>query len=161
MVYITLGTQPNDFSRCLREVEKLICNGVIQDEVVAQVGYSSYKPQGVECYQFVSEEEYQRYIAQASVVISHAGSGAIFSAIKKGKKTIAVARLSKYGEMINDHQLELVRKLSEDGYILDGTFNLEEAWRKIDGFVPRKNDFSCEIVGRIAGYFKQWGISAK
>lgn len=86
MVYITFGTQNNDFTRCLKEVEKLINEGLITDKVVAQVGYSKYRPKGVECIDFVSETDYQKYIMKASVVISHAGSGALFSAIKTGKK---------------------------------------------------------------------------
>ena len=84
-------------------------------------------------------------IAKATVIVTHAGSGALFSSIKSGKKVIAVARLCKYGEMVDDHQTELTRKLAEEGYILDGTNSIIDAWKKIEGFVPRKNDFVCTI----------------
>lgn len=161
MIYITFGTQNNDFTRCLKEVEKLISIGVITDKVVAQVGYTKYHPKGIECIDFVSETDYQKYIAEASVVISHAGSGALFSAIKTGKKTIAVARLAKYGEMANDHQTELVKKLADEGYILDGTYDMKAAWEKLADFNPRKNDFHCEIDDRIEKLLKSWGISQK
>ena len=102
------------------------------------------------------ETEFKEYIAKADVVISHAGSGALFSAIQKGKKCIAVARLAKYNEMLNDHQTELVRKLSEEGYILDGTYSIVDAWKKLDGFVPRKCDFECSLPQEIGKLIDKW-----
>lgn len=74
---------------------------------------------------------------------------------------IAVARLAKYGEMINDHQTEIVRKLAGEGYILDGTYDLNEAWKKVPSFMPRKNDFHCEIAERIEQLLADWEISKK
>lgn len=161
MVYVTLGTQNADFSRCLKEVEQLITSGIIKERVVAQVGYTNYRPQGIECIDFIPEAEYQKYIREASVIISHAGSGALFSAIKTEKKIIAVARLAKYGEMLNDHQIELVKKLSEDGYVLDGSYSISKAWERIASFMPRKNDFTCEIDNRIETLLTAWGIPKK
>lgn len=159
MIYITLGTQGSDFSRCLKMVEELIKKRNIKDEVIAQVGASSYRPIGVECFEFVQETDYQKYIQNADVIITHAGSGALFSSIKKGKKTIAVARLSKYHEMVDDHQTELVRKLAEGGYILDGTYSIIDAWDKLDAFIPRSNDFECSLPLRIGEILNEWGIN--
>lgn len=161
MIYITLGTQGADFSRCLKMVEQLIEEENIQDEVIAQVGNTVYRPKNIKCFDYVTETEYQKYIAEADVVVTHAGSGALFSCIKKGKKAIAVARLAKYGEMVNDHQTELVRKLSEGGYLLDGTYSIKEAWKKVTSFIPRKNDFHCEIAERIEQLLADWRISKK
>lgn len=160
MIYITLGTQGNDFSRCLRMVEQLIEERGIKERVIAQVGNSQYRPQGVVCFDYVSEVDYQKYILEADVIVTHAGSGALFSSIKKGKKTIAVARLRKYGEMDDDHQTELVRKLTNEGYILDGTYSILEAWDKLEGFNPRKNDFECTIPNRIEELLTIWGIES-
>lgn len=161
MIYVTLGTQGSDFSRCLKMVEQLIKTEGIKDEVIAQVGASVYRPKGVKCFEFVQETDYQNYIQKADVIITHAGSGALFSSIKKGKKTIAVARLSKYNEMVNDHQTELVRKLTEEGYILDGTCSLIDAWKKLDGFKPRQNDFTCTLPQRIEEILNGWGVEKK
>ena len=101
MIYVTLGTQASDFSRCMKMVEELVIETNIKDKVVAQTGYTTYHPASVECFDFVSEEKYQELMENADIVISHAGTGALFSSIKKGKKVIAVARLAKYGEMVN------------------------------------------------------------
>lgn len=161
MIYITLGTQSRDFSRCLKMVEELIKERNLKDNIIAQVGATKYRPQGVECFEFVNENDYQKYVENADVIITHAGSGALFSCIKKGKKAIAVARLSEYGEMIDNHQTELVRKLSEEGYILDGTYSIIAAWDKLKNFTPRLNDFECSLPQNIDTLLYEWGIKQK
>lgn len=160
MIYITLGTQACDFSRCMKLVEELIREVDIKDRLIAQTGYTSYHPEGVECFDFIPEEKYQELMAEADVVISHAGTGALFSSIKKGKKVIAVARLAKYGEMVNDHQTEIVQKLAGEGYILDGTNSVVDAWSKLESFIPRLSDFKCTIPERINEVLKGWGVAS-
>lgn len=155
MIFVTLGTQAKDFSRLMEMVEILAYEYDIKD-IVAQVGHTTYKPANVKCFSFTTVEQYEEYVSNAEVVITHAGTGAIFSAIKKGKKVIAVARLKKYGEMINDHQVEIVRKLSSEGYILDGTYSVIEAWRKIDVFIPKPCDFESNLPEEIGKVIDQW-----
>lgn len=152
MIFVPLGTQAMDFTRCLKMLDELIEYYKIDEEVIVQLGGASYKSKNFEVLPFVPEEQFKQNIKDARVVISHAGSGALFNAIKNGKKLIAVARLKKYHEMVNDHQMELTRKLSEGGYIIDGTNSLIDAWAKLDAFVPRGNDFNCAIGTELACY---------
>lgn len=159
MIYITLGTQACDFSRCMMMVEELLSKVQIKDKIVAQTGYTTYHPLGVDCVDFVSEDRYQQLMTEADIVISHAGTGALFSSIRKGKQVIAVARLAEYGEMINNHQTEIVKKLASEGYILDGTYSLIEAWNKLDEFIPRKSDFTCTIPMQIENILNSWEIN--
>lgn len=156
MIFITLGTQSCDFSRCLKMVEDMVIEYGITEEIVAQTGHTKYKPSSFRCVDFVSEEKYQDYIENSSVVISHAGTGALFSSIKKGKKIIAVARLKQYGEMLNDHQVEIVRKLSESGYILDGTNSVIDAWKQLQSFIPKVCDFECSLPLEIGKLIDSW-----
>ena len=146
MIFVTVGTQPNGFSRCIKEVEKLIDQYNITEEVVAQIGNTEFETTKFKTIQFTGENEFKEYIKNASVVITHAGSGAIFNSIKAGKKIIAMARLHDFNEMADNHQTELIKKLSDGGYIIDGTYSLCEAWPKLEGFVPRENDFTNEII---------------
>lgn len=146
MIFVTVGTQPNGFLRCLKEVEELIDKYGITEEVVAQIGNTDFETSKYKTVRFTGENEFKEYIKNASVVITHAGSGAIFNSIKAGKKVIAMARLHDFNEMADNHQTELVKKLSEGGYIIDGTYSLCEAWPKLEGFMPRENDFTNEII---------------
>lgn len=156
MVFVTLGTQAKDFSRCLKMIESLVKNKVITEPVFAQTGHTRYQPEGIECVSFITEKEYNERISKARIVISHAGTGALFSSIAQGKKIIAIARLAKYGEMVNDHQTEIVKKLTEGDYILDGTSDLLTAWKKLDGFTPRACDFECTVANEIGKLIDEW-----
>ena len=156
MIFVPLGTQAMGFTRCLKMLDEMILHYGIKEEVIVQMGNSDYQSDNFKIVPFVPEEVFKQYIADASVVISHAGSGALFNAIKKHKKLIAVARLKKYHEMVDDHQTELVRKLSEGGYIIDGTNSLIDAWAKLDGFEPRGNDFTCDIPQAISTKIGEW-----
>lgn len=156
MVFITLGTQGNQFQRCLKMVEELIDELHPKQEFVAQLGNTKYKSDKIKCLDFLPEAEFKELIGKADIVITHAGSGALFSAIKQGKKAIAVARLHKYKEMANDHQTELVRKLTEGGYILDGTNSIVDAWKRLDSFSPRTCDFKCSLPEEIEKLINNW-----
>lgn len=156
MIFVTVGTQPNGFLRCLKEVEQLIDKYNITEEIVAQIGNTDFETNKYKTIRFTGENEFKEYIKNASVVITHAGSGAIFNSIKAGKKIIAMARLHDFNEMADNHQTELVKKLSEGGYIIDGTYSLIDAWPKLEGFVPRENDFQCNIVPVLDKWIQEW-----
>lgn len=161
MIFITLGTQACNFSRCMRMVEEIIKSFKIDEPIIAQVGHTSYNSSLISCFDFVSEQQYQDLISSARIVISHAGTGALFSSIKKGKKVIAVARLKKYGEMVDDHQKEIVAKLSSEGYILDGTDSLLSAWSKIDAFTPKRFNLECTLPQEIMAIIDTWLCSSQ
>lgn len=156
MIFVTVGTQPNGFLRCLREVEQLIEKYNITEEVIAQIGNTDFETGKFKTVRFMGEDEFKEYIEKASVIITHAGSGAIFNSINAGKKVIAIARLHDFNEMADNHQTELIRKLSEGGYIIDGTYSLIEAWPKLESFNPRGNDFKCEIVFVLNKWIADW-----
>ncbi len=155
MIFVTLGTQAKDFSRLMKMVEDLVREYGIKD-VIAQTGHTQYIPQNVKCIPFVPVDQYEEYVSNADVIIAHAGTGALFSSIKKGKKVIAVARLAKYGEMVNDHQTEIVRKLAGEGYILDGTNSIIDVWKQLDTFSPRPCDFECTLPQEIGKQIDEW-----
>lgn len=66
--------------------------------------------------------------------------GSITGSIKENKKVIAVARLEKYNEHVNDHQLQIIKSFNEKGYIigLEDANLLKTALKNIDSFIPKK-----------------------
>lgn len=113
MIFVTLGSQKFQFDRLLQKIDTLIEKGVITQAVFAQTGYSGYLPQHFETAAFMDRDAFSEKMGQADMVITHAGTGAIIGAVKKGKKVIAVPRLAKYGEHVDDHQLQIVEQFSE------------------------------------------------
>ena len=62
------------------------------------------------------------------------------SSLEKNKKVIAVPRLAKYGEHINDHQTQIIAKFNALGYIigLQDVDELDDAVKQIKKFKPKK-----------------------
>ena len=113
-IFITLGSQKFQFNRLLIAVDKLCEKNIIcGDDVFAQTGYSDYVPRNFSYNNFLDREEFSVEMGKADIVITHGGTGAIIGAVKKGKKVIAVPRRAKYGEHVDDHQLQLVGQFKE------------------------------------------------
>ena len=113
MIFITLGSQKFQFNRLLKAVDDLIEKGIITDDVFAQIGYSDYQPQHYNFEKFLDREQFAECEGKADIVITHGGTGAIIGAVKKGKKVIAVPRLARYGEHVDDHQLQLIAQFRQ------------------------------------------------
>ena len=140
MILVTLGTQDKDFSRLLVAIDNEIKKGNIKEKVVVQAGCTNYTSDRMKIFDLVPPEKLNRLIDQSRLVITHGGVGSILSAIKKGKIVIAAPRLKKYGEHVNDHQKQIVKEFSEDGYILElRDFNkLGKMLEKAKSFRPKK-----------------------
>lgn len=117
MIFVTVGSQKFQFNRLLKKLDDLVENGTIKEKIVAQIGVSDYKPKNYEYVQYMDRDEFARRIDECDTVITHGGTGVIIGAVKKGKKVIAVPRLAKYGEHVDDHQLQLLEQFSELGII--------------------------------------------
>ena len=113
MIFVTLGSQKFQFDRLLQKLDALIEDGTITEPVFAQTGHSSYIPKHFEISAFMDRDTFAANMAKADMVITHAGTGAIIGAVKQGKKTIAVPRLSKYGEHVDDHQTQIVAQFTD------------------------------------------------
>lgn len=109
MIFITLGSQKFQFNRLLQSADELM----IDEEIFAQIGYSDYKPRNYKYKYFLDREEYGSLMEKTDIVITHGGTGAIISAVKKRKKVIAVPRLCKYGEHVDNHQKQLINQFKE------------------------------------------------
>lgn len=117
MIFVTLGSQKFPFNRLLKKIDELIDEGVITDKVFAQTGASDYRPKNYEYKDFLDRDEFAAMMSTCNIVITHGGTGAIIGAVKKGKKVIAVPRLAKYGEHVDDHQLQIIEQFREQNLI--------------------------------------------
>lgn len=64
---------------------------------------------------FVRHADLRRRMEAADVVVCQAGSGTLIDALSLGHLPVVVPRRKDFGEIVNDHQLELVHALCEAG----------------------------------------------
>lgn len=140
MILVLLGTQNNDFHRLLNEIEKNIENGNINEEVIVQAGFTKYKSNKMKIFDLTPKENLEKLIKQANLIITHAGVGSIEMSLEQNKKVIAVPRLKKYGEHVNDHQKEIEGEFNKRGWIvgIDDVSELNSALKKVKKFIPKK-----------------------
>lgn len=133
MIFITLGSQKFQFNRLLIEIDRLVGDGMIKDEVFAQIGYSDYIPKNYKYKEFFDRNEFKICMEMCDVVITHGGTGAIIGAIKQEKKVIAIPRLKKFGEHVDNHQLQITNQFKEMELIevVDNIENLYESIKNI------------------------------
>lgn len=130
MIFVTVGTQDKSFARLIKGIEQAVIEKKITDKVIVQAGNTKYESDVIEVLNYIPFEKFTDFMNKADIIITHGGVGSILNAIKLGKKVIAVPRLKEYNEHINDHQLQVIKKMTEQGYILS-TQNVEEIPNKI------------------------------
>lgn len=125
MIFISLGSQKFQFNRLLEAVDSLIELGKITEEVFAQVGYSDYQPKHYKSSQFLDRDKFSEVMSKARLLITHGGTGAIIGGVKSGKKVIAISRLERFGEHVDDHQLQIVQQF-EDMNLICACYDMDD-----------------------------------
>ena len=90
--------------------------------------------------EFTTQREMEALIQNADLFITHGGVATIIEGLNHGKKIIAVPRLKKYKEHVNDHQLQIIENFNDSGYIIgtNGVEEIENALNKAHEFNPQK-----------------------
>jgi UDP-N-acetylglucosamine transferase subunit ALG13 len=157
MIFLTVGTLL-PFDRLIRAVDDAFDKGLVDEEVFAQIGKSLYKPRNFESVASLAKELFDGRLKQASGVIGHAGMGTIIMALDHNKPLLAMPRLKKYGEHVNDHQLAIAKRFEISGYLL-AAYEAEDLAAKIKQlktFVPNRRDSQPQMVaGRIAQFLME------
>ena len=157
MIFLTVGTQ-FPFDRLIKAVDDAFDEGLVDEEIFAQIGQGSYKPRNFKSVESLKKELFDDYIRKASSVISHAGVGTIAIALDYDKPLLVMPRLEKNGEVVNDHQVAIARKFEELGHILVAyqEEDLPEKVKKLKSFVPRpRKNQTKAVADRIARFLDE------
>lgn len=165
MIFVCVGSRNYPFDRLIKKLDELYEQGIIKEEIFAQIGTSTYKPQHYSYQDFLSQEEFLRKIEEADIVISHGASGSIMKALNAGKKVIAVTRLEKYGEHINDHQIQNNEAFASNKYVL-AVYEMDELKDAIEkiyngtaDLIPWENKDPMAIINLIDDFIQEnWEI---
>lgn len=106
MIFVTVGTHEQPFNRLIKEIDYLKEKEIITDEVVMQIGYTSYIPQFCDDYRtLIGYDEMEYYVKKSDIIITHGGPGSILLCLKNNKKPIVVPRQAIFGEHVDNHQV--------------------------------------------------------
>jgi len=117
MIFVTVGNATQGFRRLLNAVEALAAEGLFKDdEVVIQSGNTSnFCSLRGKQERFLPMEQFSEMIAKANLVICHAGAGTLFHVLQARKVPVVMPRRKHYGELVDDHQVELTEALTSQG----------------------------------------------
>lgn len=112
-VIVTVGGNAHyGFERLIRQLHSVI---PADWSVLWQVGPSEVSDLGIQTVRSLPAARLREEIAAADLVISHAGTGSILTALSLGKRPIVVPRRTAHGEHIDGHQNDLASYVASEG----------------------------------------------
>ena len=146
MILVTVGTQ--FFDELIQEVDRLAGEGAFGEPVFAQIGQAIRLPRHVRHVRF--DHDLVNKAREASLIISHAGTGLLCELIELGRPFVAVANQTKAG----NHQLEFLRHLSTlyDFCWIDSPHYLQSALRHARPARPLHTHDPAQLGRNICAY---------
>lgn len=142
MIFVTVGTHEQQFNRLIEEVDRLVGKGIIKEKVVIQTGFSTYEPKHCEWRKLYQYNDMKKYVEEARIVITHGGPSSFIMPLQIGKTPIVVPRKQKYGEHVNDHQVDFtkaVEKRMGTIKVVDDVNELEEVIHNFENSSTKQN----------------------
>jgi UDP-N-acetylglucosamine transferase subunit ALG13 len=113
MILVTVGTHEQPFDRLVEAAAAL--GG--DEHLIVQYGTSKVAHGRGEWIDFMSFDELAEHARRARVVVSHAGVGSIVVARRYGHRPIIMPRRPHFGEHVDEHQMQLTRRLAKAGIV--------------------------------------------
>ncbi|MCK9418611.1 MAG: multidrug MFS transporter [Nitrospirae bacterium] len=140
--FVSVGNATQPFDRLIEAVLRIASR--LPQPVIVQHGNTLLQCTGCISRPFMEMTEFSQHVEKAELLILHAGAGSVIQAIQAGKVPVVMPRRAKYGEHVDDHQLEFARALAEMGKVVvaeepeDLIIAIEEA-RKRQGMAHALN----------------------
>ena len=153
MILVATGASQFPFDRLLRAVSSLDGG----ERVVVQRGCSAVEPDGAECVDFLPMPDLAALVREARVVVTHAGVGSILLCLTNGRSPVVVPRLKRFGETVDDHQLESARRFAAAGLVtlVEDPADLPAALAAAGDGVVAPPSGEGALVRELRSYFEQ------
>lgn len=109
---VSVGTTESYGFRRLLDAAAPLLVGV---DTVWQTGATDARGLGIDARPTVPFTEMAAAVAEADVVVAHAGTGTALTALEAGRCPVLVPRLGRYDEHVDDHQEQIAAELSRRG----------------------------------------------
>jgi len=114
-ICVTVGAQM-PFDRLVHAVDAW-AQARGRTDVLAQIGPSERPPRFVRHVRFLEPSAFEQAYTDATLIVAHAGTGSILSALERGKSILVMPRRAALRETRNDHQVATARAFVELGKI--------------------------------------------
>jgi UDP-N-acetylglucosamine transferase subunit ALG13 len=114
--FVSVGNATQPFRRLLDEVARLAA--ALPQPVLVQHGFTPFDSNICQAVRFVDMSEFERLVAEADLLILHAGAGSVIHAVRAGKVPVVMPRRARHGEHVDDHQLEFAQALATAGRLV-------------------------------------------
>ena len=152
MIFVTVGTHEQQFNRLISCVDELKRDGVITEDVFIQTGFSTYEPKHCRWSKLIPYEEMVKNVEEARIVITHGGPASFIMPLQIGKVPIVVPRQCKFGEHVNDHQVEFARNVAarmRNIIVVEDILTLEKVVTEYNHIITR---IGCDIASNNAKF---------
>lgn len=114
--FVTVGNGTLPFTRLLQAICEVAQQ--LPQPVFVQFGADqSFSCPVCTSVAFLEMGEFEKRVTEAELLILHAGAGSVMHAVRAGKIPVVMPRLAKFGEIVDDHQLEFAHALEKTGKV--------------------------------------------
>ena len=92
MIFVTVGTHEQPFNRLIQKIDELKKDGIINEDVIIQTGFSTYEPKYCQWSKLIPYQQMVKNVADARIVITHGGPASFIMPLQIGKTPIVVPR---------------------------------------------------------------------
>lgn len=117
MIFLSLGTTKQSFMRAVDLMQPFVEAG---ERVLVQYGCTEpdHSRPGIEWVKFMDHEELMDTIREADAFFCHAGVGSVITSLMCDTMPIVIPREARFGEHVDDHQLDLATRLDGRGLVV-------------------------------------------
>jgi UDP-N-acetylglucosamine transferase subunit ALG13 len=158
VIFVTVGTQL-PFERLVSAMDRWSGGRTPRPDVLAQVGGGRLDYPNLRCVRSLDAAAYAEAIAGARLLVAHAGTGSILTALDCGVSVIIMPRDDRLNEHRDDHQMQTARQLERMGLVRVAWNEarllalVEEVLSEDPGLRPRR-ERSTELVDYLRGYLR-------
>jgi len=152
-VFVTVGLERKPYERLLQAVDEAAGKGWIPADTLVQSGHNKFLFQHCKTVPFLSFDELQESVHAADLVIAHGGVGSVLMALEQRKIPLVLPRRADLGEHVDNHQIEFVKRMEEEGRVM-AAYDTRELNRVLESgeWLHRSMEMDCyepEIIGKL------------
>ncbi len=118
-IVVSLGTiRPYGFRRLIERLVDMFNDDV---EVTWQTGSTNVDDLPIKAESMIPDHELRARIADADLLVAHAGTGIALTGLSAGVCPLLVPREAAHGEHVDDHQFQIAKLLDDSGLAVSRT----------------------------------------